>query len=366
MAQGHFIITDISGYTAFLTYSELDHAHDILQSLFDAQLEEIKPPFVISGYRGDAILMYIPETGFIQPQSVLEALENLYIAFASTREQMQYQTTCPCRACKSIPLLDLKIVAHYGSYVIQMMGDREELLGADVIVPNRMLKNRVIEQTGIQSYALFSEAATNVLRLPELADALYDYTDSYEHIGEVKMVVYDLSTAWNREQARGRKMITAEEAWVSYETEVAAPPSLVWDYLTTPELKVKMTGLEFMKRVDDMGGRVGEGAKYHCAHSGVHFDYKIVDWQPFDYFTILQKDSMSGLSCYETYSFRSSENGTRFMSYVAKPEGDVPAEMQGMFQGLCDQAYGRIKAFIEGDIASEKVTATPNTNRSPN
>ena len=55
---GFFIITDISGYTEFLTKSEIDHAQDAIQSLFDVQINSIKHPFVISGFRGDAILMY--------------------------------------------------------------------------------------------------------------------------------------------------------------------------------------------------------------------------------------------------------------------------------------------------------------------
>ena len=363
MAQGHFIITDISGYTAFLTRSELDHAHDILQSLFRAQLAHIKPPFVISGFRGDAIFMYIPETSCIQPQSVLEALENLYCAFASTLEQMQYHTTCTCRACKGITLLDLKMVAHYGSYLVQQMGDRQELLGADVIVPHRMLKNHVLEQTEIKSYALFSEAAMHALRLREFCDTLHDYTDSYEHIGEVKMVVYDINTAWKREQAKRRKVITADEAWVKFETDVAAPPSLVWDYLVTPNLKAQMTGLSFMKRTDGLSGRTREGAQFHCAHGDIEFHYKIVDWKPFDYFTILQTDSATHLDYYETYYFTPSETGTHFMSCVGKPEGDVPADAQGMFQEMWDQAYGTIKAFIEQDIARGKVTVTLNTSQ---
>jgi len=36
--------------------------------------------------------------------------------------------------------LDLKMVIHHGEYVIQKLGDHEELMGADVIVPHRMLK----------------------------------------------------------------------------------------------------------------------------------------------------------------------------------------------------------------------------------
>src|SRR6185436_20893290 len=155
--SGYFFITDISGYTEYLTRSELDHAQDILQSLFDAQLEVIKHPFVISGFRGDAIFMYVPETNFVAAQSLLESLENLYIAFSSALQQMQYRTTCTCRACKNMGALDLKMCIHYGEYVIQKLGDREELLGADAIVPHRMLKNSVIEKTGIKAYALFSE-----------------------------------------------------------------------------------------------------------------------------------------------------------------------------------------------------------------
>ena len=109
MARGYFIITDISGYTQFLTKSELEHAHEILQTLFKAHLNEIEPPFIVSSFRGDAIVMYVPETTFIQPQSVLEALENLYCAFFSALEQMQFRTTCTCRACKEMSVLDLKM-----------------------------------------------------------------------------------------------------------------------------------------------------------------------------------------------------------------------------------------------------------------
>jgi len=55
--KGYFIITDISGYTEYLTRSELEHANETLQSLFDAQLAHIQFPLHISGFRGDAIFM---------------------------------------------------------------------------------------------------------------------------------------------------------------------------------------------------------------------------------------------------------------------------------------------------------------------
>src|SRR5919108_1046608 len=100
--KGYFTITDISGYTEYLTGSELDHANEILQSLFDAQLKAVKHPFVISGFRGDAIFMYVPETNICEPQTILEALENLFFVFADARRQMNYNTSCTCRACQNI------------------------------------------------------------------------------------------------------------------------------------------------------------------------------------------------------------------------------------------------------------------------
>ncbi|NIP22837.1 MAG: SRPBCC family protein, partial [candidate division Zixibacteria bacterium] len=89
-------------------------------------------------------------------------------------------------------------------------------------------------------------------------------------------------------------------AWVSYETEVAAPPSLVWDYLTLPNLKAQLMGLDYARRIDDLGGRVREEAEFHCAHGELKYDYKIVDWKPFEYFTDKAKDSITGLEYYET------------------------------------------------------------------
>src|SRR5919197_1514759 len=215
--KGYFIITDISGYTEYLTGSELDHANEILQSLFDAQLRAVKHPFVISGFRGDAIVMYVPETHFVQSQSFIEALENFYIVFADTLEQMQYNTTCTCRACKNMSVLDLKMCTHYGEYLIQRLGDREELLGADVIVPHRMLKNHVIEQTGIKSYALFSDVAAQHLSLSEYCDRLITHSETYEHLGAVRMCVHDLRLVWERYREKNRRFVDANEAWVKCE-----------------------------------------------------------------------------------------------------------------------------------------------------
>jgi hypothetical protein len=354
--KGFFIITDISGYTEYLTGSELDHANEILQGLFDAQLKAAKHPFIISGFRGDAIFMYVPETNFVQSQSFLEALEKFYIVFADTLQQMQYNTTCTCRACRNMTMLDLKICIHYGEYLIQKLGDREELLGADVIVPHRMLKNHVIEETGIKSYALFSEVAANKLNLLEYCRKIIPYVESYEHIGEVRMCVHDLRPVWEKEQSKRRKFVSPEEAWIKYEPDLPFPPSLIWEYLTTPVLEAGFLGYDFAERVDQLGGRVQEEAQFHCAHGDLHVNSKVVDWKPFEYYTLIQ--SVNSLEYFQTRRLVPTKEGSRICVYASKPLQDVSEDVRNYIQAEYNRGFSGLRGFIEQDIANGKVTVS--------
>ena len=54
--QGFLLIADITGYTMFLTRSELEHAQGILDALFKSIFAEIKPPIMLSNLQGDAAL----------------------------------------------------------------------------------------------------------------------------------------------------------------------------------------------------------------------------------------------------------------------------------------------------------------------
>jgi hypothetical protein len=354
--KGYFVITDISGYTEYLTGSELDHANEILQSLFDAQLKAVKYPFIISGFRGDAIFMYVPETNFVQSQTFLEALENFYLVFADTLQQMQYNTTCTCRACRNMSMLDLKMCTHYGEYLVQKLGDREELLGADVIVPHRMLKNHVIEKTGIRSYALFSDVAAQKLNLLEYCEHVVRHSETYEHLGEVPMCVHDLQPVWEAYQAKKRTFVSAQDAWLKCEVEIPFPPALIWEFLTKPELEAGFLHYDFAERIDLLGGRVGEGADFHCAHGDLHIHSKILDWKPFEYYTL--KQSALGLSYISTRRLIPLENGTRVGIYLTQPPENSSDEVRHMLQSAMDAGYAGLQPYIEQEISSGRITAS--------
>jgi hypothetical protein len=268
---------------------------------------------------------------------------------------MQFYTTCQCRACKNIIKLDLKMCIHYGEYLVQKLGDREELLGADVIVPHRMLKNQVIEQTGIKSYALFSDVAARALGLHNLCEPLTPHKETYEHLGEVSMLVYDLHSAWEREQGRKSHLVDRETAWIAIDVDVPCPPSLIWDMVTTPALEGPLLGLEYLKRIDDLGGRTKPESKFHCAHSSGDFFNKVVDWHPFDYFTVQQ--FVAGLEYYRTIRFQYDGEKTNVMVLVSKPEQEAPEGFREYLEMAARQGYERLPSAIQAQRESGMITA---------
>jgi len=190
--KGYFIITDITGYTSFLTQSELDHAQHILNALFDSQLKSIESPLIISGFRGDAILCYVPEDSALDGEIIYSQINKIYDAFNSKIKEMQIDPPCSCRVCSTISLLDLKIFVHFGEYLLQKVGDREELLGSDVIVAHRMMKNSVVKDTGIKSYLLLTEAAFIHLGSNTTYSDFIKHSENYDDVGQVNMLVASL------------------------------------------------------------------------------------------------------------------------------------------------------------------------------
>src|SRR5258706_155861 len=112
--KGHFVLADISGYTAFLTQLELEHSLEILDHLLKILVEQFKAPFIISKLEGDAIFAYAPEGSFMRGQTLTEAVEQIYFAFRLARDNLH--RTCPCQACTLASKLDLKLLVHYGEY----------------------------------------------------------------------------------------------------------------------------------------------------------------------------------------------------------------------------------------------------------
>lgn len=354
--KGYLLIADISGYTQFLTSSELDHANPILQSLLESLVEQVGDPLHFWKMEGDAILAYSTRQQFPSGETFLGICENLYNSFAGRKLDIISNTTCTCNACANVASLDLKIIAHYGEFEEMKVGPITDISGPDVILVHRMTKTEVAESTGIRSYALFSEAAAEAM---DIKDALEPFSQEIEHFGDVKMQVFDLSKAWETFRSEREKFFLTEEDGVwSYHHHFNAPAAVVWELLVAPNHKQRwMNGISSVT-ADNLMGRVGNGSTYHCAHELADFVYRITDWEPFIYFsTRINDPARPGTDWPETYHLTQTDTGTQLrytMGQATDAEGnrskETEEEAEGFLAEFWKASFEEMDAQIEAAI----------------
>jgi hypothetical protein len=283
LQEGYLILADISGYTAFLAGSELEHAQEITGELLNLILDHIKPPMKLIQLEGDALYFYVLGSAFLEGERLIELLESCYFDFADHLVAMQRGTTCRCAACRAIPTLDLKFVVHYGSFIVQQVAGHESLIGSDPIVAHLLLKNHISERIGHRAYLFLTDRCLAKINpaLPVL-----HHSETYEHLGEVNGGIHDLKLAWQAMCESRREYIDPDEADVAFEYLIPAPPPIAWDYLVNPEKNVLLQDdLLKMENKPRPDGRMGAGARTHCAHGTYMSLHKYLDWRPFHYFT---------------------------------------------------------------------------------
>src|SRR5690242_3358046 len=94
--EGFLVIADISGYTALLTGTELDHAQGIVEDLVATIHSLLTPGLNLVKLEGDALFCYADSSRFKDGERVLELIESCYYGFRSRLEQMKRATTCAC------------------------------------------------------------------------------------------------------------------------------------------------------------------------------------------------------------------------------------------------------------------------------
>jgi len=280
-----FLIADISGYTGYLADVELDHAQDILADLIGAVVTALRPNFRLAKLEGDAAFTYATAEK-VDGSMLLDTIERCYFGFRRRRRDVRQATSCECNACALIPDLDLKFVVHHGDAIHQKVAGRRELLGSDVIVAHRLLKNEVVEKLGMKAYALISQQCIDASDIDPAALGMRQHTETYDRIGEVHAWAHDLERRWQEEEARGRVFVSPEEAVLTVSVPTSVPPQLAWEFLTTPGQR--MTWQPWVTEVTIQGatgGRRGPGSENHCMHGKDAVVEEILDWRPYDYVT---------------------------------------------------------------------------------
>jgi uncharacterized protein DUF2652 len=281
--QGYLVIADISGYTSFLARTELEHAHGIVAELTTLVIARLGEPLRFVELEGDAVFAYAPTAAFGDAERLLDMIEGCYVAFQLRLDEMRRATTCTCSACALMGALDLKFVAHLGSFVLQQTPNGLKPLGPDVILVHRLLKNRIGEAFGTKAYAFLTDAllerAGGTLGLPA-------HSERYEDLGEVHGRVADLGQAVARHR-EARIHVERSEADLTLVTRLPVPRAIAWEYHIDPRKRMDwQLDAREIEAKPNAAGRAGVGWESHCDHGAYTLVHRAVDWRPFDYLTL--------------------------------------------------------------------------------
>lgn len=324
--RGFLLITDITGYTTYLSESELEHAQQTLTDLLELLVEQTRPPLTVSQLEGDAVLSYAFAEGFVAAQTFLERIEETYVEFRRAIDLMVLNNTCKCNACANVSALDLKFFVHYGSFAIQPVGDMRQLVGSDVNLIHRLLKNSVTADTGIRAYLLLTEAAVDALGLDTGAEGTVAHIEAVPDFGEIAVTIKDMQPQYEATRRAARTFYGPEDVLMTLATDVPLPIELVWNYANQSELRNIIVGSDRYEVLDRKKGRVGAGSTYQCYHGNMILSQVVMEWLPFERVVLQQLIPLPGTRPTQTIidlQFTTIDGGTRFSQKATKPTGPV-------------------------------------------
>ncbi|MEX2555194.1 MAG: DUF2652 domain-containing protein [Actinomycetota bacterium] len=359
--RGSLILADISGYTKYLAGVELEHSADILADLINTIVDQMKGQFTLAKLEGDAIFAYAIDHADPEASALVTTVESCYFAFVQRRATIDRATSCTCEACTRIPTLDLKFVVHHGKFAIHEVAGNRELVGPDVITVHRLLKNEIVEKTGIEAYAFFSGDCMEHYGLDAEALTLQPHTETYDDVGEVPGWVLDLGARWTKEQERRVIYLKGDEPGVAeMRFEMPAPPPLVWEHMTSPvkRLAWQQDTLDLIQ--DNPRGARGVGTVNHCVHGDSSVYEEILDWKPYRYFTN-RTTIMPGITLLFTEEFEPVDGGLRTELVIRmKPESDEARQALAQMGEQFAAGFAADMATLQGILAAERrAEATP-------
>lgn len=252
VANGTFLIADISGYTRYLAGADLDHAPAIATDLLTRVVDAMRVLFSVDKVEGDAVFAYSSEPGLTGAE-LLDVVDGTYAAFRRRLLSVGQATSCGCPACGMVPGLDLKLIAHTGVFSRQQIAGRTELVGRDVIIAHRLLKNTLGFAGVASGYVLVTDSCVQSLAIDPAGAGLKPHSEHYPHLGDIRAWVGDL-----------QKRLDDRPTWRS-------PAAAFY------ESRYFMAG-----SAADVWNALAPGRNTSCVTSRLSTIHEVIEWRPFE------------------------------------------------------------------------------------
>lgn len=178
-------IPDISGFTRFMSETNINLSAKVIPALLNEIIYSNEIDLKVSEIEGDAILFF--KKGELPPfRELINQCKSFFTQFYNQLEVLSKKHSEE-KGISNLPNLGLKIILHYGEHVESVqIGSRIKLMGEDVIVAHRLLKNDIREE----EYLLISEHLLNQYEDDTIErdfgwGELKVDEEQYKHIGEI-------------------------------------------------------------------------------------------------------------------------------------------------------------------------------------
>lgn len=185
MVPALLFIPDISGFTRFIQESGSTLAPQLIADLLEILVEANTLNMEVSEIQGDAILFYRlgpPPT----IQEVVTQCRRIFLDFQNYVRLVERDLESELSTALRAHDLTIKIIVHFGAVSVAQIRQFTKLMGRDVIVVHRLLKNNVTgnEYILLSDGYLETQAAADVARSFSWTRLLRG-TCLYDHLGEI-------------------------------------------------------------------------------------------------------------------------------------------------------------------------------------
>ncbi len=182
-----FFIPDISGFTKFIATADINFTKEVIPALLRKLIDANKLKMNVGEIEGDAIFFY--KTGRLPSVSnVAKQCRHIYQIFMEFIQSLELNDPENYHKYLSKNQLGLKVIVHFGPISIANIKGRIKLLGGDVIVAHKLLKNSIDEVNYILLTKKYLAKIRGTKKLAQYFhwEKLHPGKEEFEHIGEVE------------------------------------------------------------------------------------------------------------------------------------------------------------------------------------
>ena len=181
-----FCVPDLTGFTKFVASTDISFSKDFIAGLLRRLINANILKMNVGEIEGDAIFFY--RTGRLPSvNQVAKQCKTFFKVFYDYMNSVEKGRPDDHEKHLADGQMGLKIIIHYGKIGVANIKGRNKLIGEDVIIAHKLLKNSIQDN----EYILLTQSYLDKIRKSKVDswfhwDELKPLSDEYDHIGRIE------------------------------------------------------------------------------------------------------------------------------------------------------------------------------------